>query len=151
MLIESKDLKSTITKLKNEENYVLLLDITVVDYLEFPDVTPSRFAVVYIFRDSSYKKEITVKTFVDDETLELDSITDLYLSANWAERETYDQYGVKFKGHPNLKRLLNHHQFIGHPLRKDYTITKGQICTETEDLMDEMEPDLNQKGIHLMR
>jgi len=146
MLIESKDLKSTITKLKNEENYVLLLDITVVDYSEFPDVTPSRFAAVYIFRDSSYKKEITVKTFVDDETLELDSITDLYLSANWAERETYDQYGVKFKGHPNLKRLLNHHQFVGHPLRKDYTITKGQICTETEDLMDEMEPRLKSKG-----
>ena len=146
MLIESKDLKSTITKLKNEENYVLLLDITVVDYSEFPDVTPSRFAAVYIFRDSTYKKEITVKTFVDDETLELDSITDLYLSANWAERETYDQYGVKFKGHPNLKRLLNHHQFVGHPLRKDYTITKGQICTETEDLMDEMQPRLISKG-----
>jgi len=146
MLIESKDLKSTITKLKNEENYVLLLDITVVDYLEFPDVTPSRFAAIYILRDSSYKKEITLKTFVDDESLELDSITDLYLSANWAERETYDQYGVKFKGHPNLKRLLNHHQFVGHPLRKDYTITKGQICTETEDLMDEMEPRLKSKG-----
>ncbi|BFU78694.1 hypothetical protein ALC152_19090 [Arcobacter sp. 15-2] len=146
MLIESKDLKSTITKLKNEENYVLLLDITVVDYLEFPDVTPSRFAAIYILRDSSYKKEITVKTFVDDDTLELDSITDLYLSANWAERETYDQYGVKFKGHPNLKRLLNHHQFIGYPLRKDYSITKGQICTETEDLMDEMEPRLKSKG-----
>ncbi|MGB5867470.1 MAG: NADH-quinone oxidoreductase subunit C, partial [Arcobacteraceae bacterium] len=107
MLIEAKDLKSTITKLKKEENYVLLLDITVVDYSEFPDVTPSRFAAIYILRDGSFKKEITIKVFVDDDTLELDSITDLYLSANWAERETYDQYGVKFKGHPNLKRLLN--------------------------------------------
>jgi len=146
MLVESNDLKATITKLKNEENYVLLLDITVVDYLEFPDVTPSRFAAIYILRDATFKKEITVKTFVDDESLEIDSITDLYLSANWAERETYDQYGVKFKGHPNLKRLLNHHQFIGHPLRKDYSITKGQICTETEDLMDEMKPRLKSKG-----
>jgi len=146
MLIESKDLLSTITKLKNEENYILLLDITVVDYSEFPDVTPSRFAAVYILRDSSYKKEITVKAFIDDDTLEIDSLTDLYLSANWAERETYDQYGVTFKGHPNMKRLLNHHQFKGYPLRKDYEITKGQICTETEDLMDEMRPRLKSKG-----
>jgi len=146
MLIESKDLLSTITKLKNEENYILLLDITVVDYSEFPDVTPSRFAAVYILRDSSYKKEITIKAFIDDDTLEIDSLTDLYLSANWAERETYDQYGVTFKGHPNMKRLLNHHQFKGHPLRKDYEITKGQICTETEDLMDEMQPRLESKG-----
>jgi len=146
MLIDSKDLKSTVKKLKDEEGYVLLLDITVVDYSEYPDPTPSRFAAIYIFRNESFKKEITLKTFVDDETLEIDSLTDLYLSANWAERETYDQYGVKFKGHPNLKRLLNHHQFVGHPLRKDYAITKGQICTETEDLMDEMKPRLISKG-----
>ena len=146
MIVESKDLKSTITKLKNEENYVLLLDITVVDYSEFPDVTPSRFAAIYILRDATFKKEMVVKTFIDDESLEIDTISDLYLSANWAERETYDQYGVIFKGHPNMKRLLNHHQFIGHPLRKDYSITKGQICTETEDLMDEMTPLLKSKG-----
>ena len=146
MLIDSKDLKSTITKLKNEDGYALLLDVTVVDYSEFPDVTPSRFAAIYILRDKTFKKEITVKTFIDDETLEIDSLHELYLSANWAERETYDQYGVIFKGHPNLKRLLNHHQFKGHPLRKDYEITKGQICTETEDLMDEMTPRLEAKG-----
>ncbi len=146
MLIKAQDLKSTIAKLKNEDGYILLLDITVVDYLEFPDATPSRFAAVYIFRDKSFKKEFTLKTFIDDDTLEIDTISDLYLSANWAEREAYDQYGVTFKGHPNLKRLLNHSQFVGHPLRKDYLITKGQICTETEDLMDEMNPLLKAKG-----
>ena len=76
----------------------------------------------------------------------VDSISDLFSSANWGEREAYDQYGINFKGHPNLKRLLNHHQFVGYPLRKDYEITKGQICTETEDLMDEMNPLLTSKG-----
>ncbi|MGB3752045.1 MAG: NADH-quinone oxidoreductase subunit D, partial [Arcobacteraceae bacterium] len=101
---------------------------------------------VYILRDATFKKEMVVKTFIDDESLEIDTISDLYLSANWGEREAYDQYGVTFKGHPNMKRLLNHHQFIGHPLRKDYLITKGQICTETEDLMDEMTPLLKSKG-----
>ena len=146
LLIDSKEIKSTISRLKNEENYSLLLDITAIDYLKFPDITPSRFAVVYILRDSTFKKQISVKAFVDDATLEVDSITDLFEAANWAEREAYDQYGIRFAGHPNLKRVLNHHQFIGHPLRKDYQTTKGQLCTQTEDLMDEMLPLLHKKG-----
>ncbi|NVJ54636.1 MAG: NADH-quinone oxidoreductase subunit D [Campylobacteraceae bacterium] len=146
MLIDAKDIKSTITRLKNEEDYTLLLDVTAVDYLQYPDVTPSRFAVIYILRTSDFKKQISIKSYVDDNTLEVDSITELYYSADWAERETFDQYGIRFKGHHNLKRVLNHHQFVGHPLRKDYEITKGQICTETEDLMDEMLPLLKRKG-----
>ena len=146
MLIEANEIKSTILKLKNEDNYTTLLDITVIDYLTFPDVTPSRFAVVYILRDQSFKNQISVKSFVDDNTLEVETISDIYGAANWGEREAYDQYGINFKGHPNLKRLLNHHQFVGHPLRKDYEITKGQICTHTEDLMDEMNPLLTSKG-----
>ena len=146
MLIDSNEIKSTILKLKNEENYTILLDVTIVDYLKYPDVTPSRFAVVYILRDSTFKKQISIKSFVDDATLTVDSLSSIYKSADWAEREAYDQYGINFNGHPNLKRLLNHHQFVGHPLRKDYEITKGQICTETEDLMDEMDPLLVRKG-----
>jgi NADH-quinone oxidoreductase subunit C/D len=146
MLIDSNDIKSTISKLKNEDNYTILLDITIIDYLKFPDITPSRFAVVYILRDKTFKNQISVKAYIDDNTLTVDTLSNLYGSANWAEREAYDQYGINFKGHPNLKRVLNHHQFVGHPLRKDYEITKGQICTQTEDLMDEMEPLLKSKG-----
>lgn len=74
LLIDSKDIKSTISKLKNEKDYTILLDITVIDYLKFPDITPSRFAVVYILRDSSFKNQISIKTFVDDNTLEIDSL-----------------------------------------------------------------------------
>jgi len=148
MLIDAKDIKSTISRLKNEENYTMLLDVTAVDYMEYPDVTPSRFSVIYILRTSDFKKQISIKAYVDDNTLEVDSITDLYHAADWAERETFDQYGIRFKGHYNLKRILNHHQFVGHPLRKDYEITKGQICTETEDLMDEMLPLLKRKGFN---
>ncbi|MGP2658222.1 NADH-quinone oxidoreductase subunit D [Malaciobacter sp. WC5094] len=146
MLIDSNDILSTISKLKNEDKYTILLDITAIDYLKYPDVTPSRFAVVYILRDSTFKKQISIKSYVKDNTLEVPSISSLFKAANWAERETYDQYGIKFTGHPNLKRILNHHQFTGHPLRKDYPVTKGQICTETEDLMDEMLPKLHSKG-----
>ncbi|WP_072680519.1 NADH-quinone oxidoreductase subunit D [Arcobacter sp. LA11] len=146
MLIDASEIKSTISRLKNEEDYTLLLDVTAIDFSEYPDITPSRFAVIYILRTSNFKKHLTIKTYVDDNTLEVDSITDLFFAADWAEREVFDQYGVRFKGHPNLKRVLNHHQFVGHPLRKDYEITKGQICTETEDLMDEMIPLLKSKG-----
>jgi len=146
MLIDASEIKSTISRLKNEENYTILLDVTAIDFLEYPDITPSRFAVVYILRTSDFKKHLTLKAYVDDNTLEVDSITDLYFAADWAEREVFDQYGVRFKGHPNLKRVLNHHQFVGHPLRKDYEITNGQICTETEDLMDEMTPLLKKYG-----
>jgi NADH-quinone oxidoreductase subunit C/D len=120
--------------------------MTAVDYSKFPDSTPSRFAVVYVLRSSDFKKETTVKAFVSDETLSVDTVSDIFPSANWAEREAYDQYGVIFLNHPNLKRVLNHKQFVGHPLRKDYKITQGQICTETDDLMDEMLPLLKSKG-----
>lgn len=146
MIISPNEIKSTIKRLKEEDGYTLLLDITAIDFLKYPDVTPSRFGLIYILRDKTFKKQLVIKSYVDDLTLTVDSITDLFEAANWAERETYDQYGIKFAGHPNLKRVLNHHQFNGHPLRKDYNIFDGQICTETEDLMDEMTPLLKSKG-----
>jgi len=146
LLVDSKDLRATLLKLKKDDDFTILLDMTAVDYSKFPDSTPSRFAVVYVLRSSDFKKETTVKAFVSDETLSVDTVIDIFPSANWAEREAYDQYGVIFLNHPNLKRVLNHKQFVGHPLRKDYKITQGQICTETEDLMDEMLPLLKSKG-----
>ena len=146
LLVDSKDLRATLLKLKKDDDFTILLDMTAVDYSKFPDSTPSRFAVVYVLRSSYFKKETTVKAFVSDETLSVDTVSDIFPSANWAEREAYDQYGVIFLNHPNLKRVLNHKQFVGHPLRKDYKITQGQICTETEDLMDEMLPLLKSKG-----
>ena len=146
LLVDSKDLRATLLRLKKDEDFTILLDMTAVDYSKFPDSTPSRFAVVYVLRSSDFKKETTVKAFVSDESLSIDTVCDIFDSANWAEREAYDQYGVIFLNHPNLKRVLNHKQFVGHPLRKDYKITQGQICTETEDLMDEMLPLLKSKG-----
>ena len=59
-------------------------------------------------------------------------------SANWGEREAFEMYGFNFVGHPCLKRLLTHHEFVGHPLRKDYPVMQGQWCTSMSDLTDEM-------------
>jgi NADH-quinone oxidoreductase subunit C/D len=146
MIVPQNEIKSTIIKLKDEEGYNLLLDVTAVDYLAHHDKPANRFALIYILRDKTFKKSITIKSFLDNNNLEIDTISDIFYAANWGERETYDQYGIKFKGHPNLKRVLNHHQFTGHPLRKDYIITQGQVCTETEDLMDEMNPLMASKG-----
>ena len=63
---------------------------------------------------------------VDDPEPEVDSVTSLWGSANWLERETWDMYGVRFTGHPDLRRLLMYEGFVGHPLRKDYPVNKRQ-------------------------
>jgi len=146
MIVEPNKLRETVLNLKNKDKFSLLLDITAVDYLKYPVKFDHRFALIYILRDESFKKTVTIKTFVDNNSLSIDSISDIFYAANWAERETYDQYGIIFKNHPNLKRVLNHHEFVGHPLRKDYAITHYQPCKETESLMDEMTPLLESKG-----
>lgn len=147
-VIDQTFIKAMITCLKEKDGFHFLADITAVDYSTFVKPTPARFAVIYILRDKEFKNVITLKSFVDEEEgdLHVDSISDIFFSANWAEREVWDQYGIKFLNHPNLKRVLNHKEFIGHPLRKDYPITKGQLCTKTDDLMDEMIPILEKKG-----
>jgi len=121
-------------KYKNGFNY--LLDITAVDYTLHVDVHVEDFAVVYILRHEDFKQVIVVKTYLPN--LEVDSITDIFSGANWLEREVFDQYGIIFKNHPNLRRILNHKDFVGHPLRKSYPITKGQLLLESDDLIDEM-------------
>ncbi len=147
-IVDPKSIKSMIKCLKEEDGFHFLADITAVDYSKLNRPTKSRFAVIYILRNREFKNSIILKTFIDNEDgqLQVDSISDLFFAANWAEREVWDQYGIKFLNHPNLKRILNHKEFQGHPLRKDYPITKGQLCTKTDDLMDEMIPILDKKG-----
>lgn len=127
-----------------KDNYTFLVDITAVDYLHQTNHL-ERFAIVYLLRDQHFQNLITLKTYIDS-SLATQSITSLFKSANWAEREIWDQYGIHFKNHPNLKRILNHKEFVGHPLRKDYPITQGQLCHKSDDLMDEMNPRLKTKG-----
>ncbi|MBL0687188.1 MAG: NADH dehydrogenase (quinone) subunit D [Sulfurospirillum sp.] len=147
-LIEKTHIKSMIKCLNERDGFHFLADITAIDYLEFTKPTPTRFAVIYILRDKEFKNVITLKSFIgkDEENLHVESICDIFFSANWAEREVWDQYGIKFLNHPNLKRVLNHKEFKGHPLRRDYPIKQRQACTQTDDLMDEMTSVLSKKG-----
>jgi len=128
---------------KNGFDY--LLDITAIDYLNYIKTPSSRFALIYMIRHNEFVEHIEIKCYTS--TCKVDSILPIFESADWLERETYDQYGIDFIGHPNLKRILNHHEFVGHPLQKDYSITKGQICSASESLMDEMNKNLFNKGL----
>lgn len=100
-----------------------LMDLTAVDYM---DRKPQRFEVVYHFYSLRHNHRVRLKVPVDEEECLMDSLVPLYKSANWFEREVWDLYGIKFKGHPNLKRILLYEGFKGHPLRKDYPINKRQ-------------------------
>nr|WP_320012057.1 NADH-quinone oxidoreductase subunit D [uncultured Desulfobulbus sp.] len=144
LTVQPDQLEQTLSKLKNDPalNVGLLLDVTVVDYLEYPDQQEARFAVVYVLRNWESNLLLQVRVPVADPEAGVPSATKFWDSANWGEREAYDQYGIQFKGHPDLRRILNHWQFEGHPLRKDYPIEKGQICYETDSLEKEIKARL---------
>ncbi len=135
--VAPENVRPVLQFLRDRCGFDLLLDITAVDGLELP--RKERFDVVYNMRPSLSGERVRVQVYPPEEDLALDSVSDLWASANWAEREVFDQYGVRFRGHPNLKRILNHKDFVGHPLRKDYDIKKGQWLSEPDDLMDELE------------
>jgi NADH-quinone oxidoreductase subunit C len=132
-----------------------LMDLTAVDYSTFgkrpapaffassgvsvrptpqiPDADPwpgppstSRFAVVYHFYSHGHKHRLRLIVPVDEADAEVDSLTSLWPAANWLEREVWDMFGIRFRGHPDLKRILTYEQFEGHPLRKDYPVKKRQ-------------------------
>jgi NADH-quinone oxidoreductase subunit C len=99
----------------------VLVDITAVDY---PERKP-RFDVVYHLLSLSYNRRLRIKTAVEDDE-PVDSLTPFWGSANWLEREVWDMFGIRFAGHPDLRRILMYEEFQGHPLRKDYPIQKRQ-------------------------
>ncbi|MBF0490170.1 MAG: NADH-quinone oxidoreductase subunit C [Candidatus Omnitrophica bacterium] len=112
-----------------ELGFNFLMDLTAVDYLFFAGGRISkeyRFEVVYHLYSLKHNHRIRIKVPLTEENPEVDSLDKLWASANWYEREVWDMYGVKFKGHPNLKRILMYEEFKGHALRKDYPFNKRQ-------------------------
>lgn len=119
--------------LRNDQpcQYDFLSDIAGIDYLNYPGAT-DRFAVVYNLVSTKHTLRIFVKTFVNptldtsgievDPALELPSVTDIWPGAEWRERECYDMFGIRFTGHPDLRRILTWETFPAHPLRKDYPL-----------------------------
>ena len=87
---------------------------------------PSRFVVVYHFFSLALKHRLRLEVPVPEADAEVDSLTSLWAGADWLEREVWDMFGIRFRGHPNLKRILMYDEFTGHPLRKDYPVNKRQ-------------------------
>jgi len=105
-------------KKNNSTKFRQLIDITAVDYIG----SENRFKMIYLLLSHEYNHRINI-TFSINEKEVVNSLTKIFPSANWMEREVFDMYGIKFNDHPDLRRILTDYGFSGHPLRKDFPIT----------------------------
>ncbi len=106
-----------------ELDFNFLADLTAVDYLGKKE---PRFEVVYHLLSLRRRHRLRVKVPVAEPEPEVDSLTPLWQGANWLEREVWDMFGIRFRGHPDLRRVLLYEEFRGHPLRKDYPVNQRQ-------------------------
>jgi NADH-quinone oxidoreductase subunit C len=104
----------------------MLMDVTAVDYLGYPGRSGPRFEMVYHLYSLERNQRLRVKAGVEAGACEIDSLVPIWPAANWMEREVWDLYGIAFRGHPDLRRLLLYEEFEGHPLRKDYPKERRQ-------------------------
>ena len=128
--IDNEDLLNVILFLKTNEDtkFKQLIDITAVDYPE----NSKRFKMVYLFLSHQFNQRIVISSLINENEL-VSSLTKIFPSANWMEREVFDMYGVKFKDHPDLRRILTDYGFEGHPLRKDFPLTGHNEVRYSED------------------
>ena len=118
--ISNEDLIDVILFLKTNKNtkFKQLVDITAVDYIE----KEKRFKIVYLLLSHEFNHRIQVDFSINENDL-VSTLVSLFPAANWMEREVFDMYGIKFKDHPDLRRILTDYGFEGHPLRKDFPLT----------------------------
>ncbi len=118
--INSEDLLDVVLLLKTNKNtkFRQLIDITAVDYPE----NQQRFKMIYLLLSHEFNQRIILSYFIN-ENEPIFSLTKIFPSSNWMEREIFDMYGVKFTDHPDLRRILTDYGFQGHPLRKDFPLT----------------------------
>ena len=137
MLVKKELVLEIIQKIKEDDKllYDQLIDITVIDnVLSNQNYTNQRYTIVYSFLSLSFNKRLLVYSNVSEEDQSIDSITQIFESANWFEREIYDLFGIAFKNHPNLQRIMNDYNFQGHPLRKDFPLTGYEEVRYDENL-----------------
>ncbi len=130
--VKKEELKKVIHHLKESSlNFMFLTDICGIHY---PDHKEKELGVIYHLHNLQENFRIRIKSFFPKDNAEVDSITDLYSGANWMERETYDFYGITFKGHPYLRVILNMEELGYHPLLKEYALEDG-TRTDKDDSM----------------
>jgi len=126
--IPAERLTEVMTFLRDDPrtSFEQLCDLTCVDYLNYPDAG-DRFAMVYALLSVTHNQRLWVKVYVNDPDPEVPSVYALWNGADWPEREVFDLFGIRFAGHPDLRRLLLPDDFVDHPLRKDYPLRgKGE-------------------------
>jgi NADH-quinone oxidoreductase subunit C len=128
--IDSVDLIDVTLFIKSNKNtkFRQLIDITAVDYPE----NTQRFKMVYLFLSHEFNQRIILSYLISENEV-ITSLTSIYPAANWMEREVFDMYGVRFKNHPDLRRILTDYDFEGHPLRKDFPLTGHTEVRYSED------------------
>ena len=128
--INSEDLLDVILLLKTNKNikFRQLIDITAVDYPE----SQKRFKIVYLLLSHEFNQRIILSYFISANE-KISSLTKIFPSANWMEREVFDMYGIKFNDHPDMRRILTDYGFEGHPLRKDFPLTGHNEVRYSED------------------
>jgi NADH-quinone oxidoreductase subunit C len=114
-------LYQTLETLKENCGFDMLVDVTAADYFYYPDAR-DRFGVVYALLNVATGERIYVKVFLNEPDLTIPSACPLWKGADWMEREVYDMYGIRFEGHPDLRRILMPEEFTAFPLRKDYPL-----------------------------
>ena len=131
LYIDSEDLIDVTLFIKSNEKikFRQLIDVTVVDYPE----NIQRFKLVYLFLSHEINQRIILSYLINENEV-IPSLTSVYPAANWMEREVFDMYGVKFKDHPDLRRILTDYGFEGHPLRKDFPLTGHTEVRYSEEL-----------------
>jgi NADH-quinone oxidoreductase subunit C len=113
----------------HDAGFDLLVDVSCVDYLDYrdppmqmPSCAGHRYGLVYLLASTATNQRLTVRVFVDDPDPTVRSVVSLWEGANWLEREVWDLFGIRFEGHPDLRRLVMPEEFTAHPLRKDYPL-----------------------------
>ena len=124
--VAAPDLVAACTRLRDDPQlrFTTLIDILGIDYDGYAQWDGPRFAVVYNLLSIEHNMRVRLRVFCPDENFPaVDSVIGVWPSANWYEREAFDLYGIVFKGHPDLRRILTDYGFVGHPFRKDFPIT----------------------------
>ena len=121
VVVPADRLMEAMRHLRDKRKFDLLVDVTCVDYLNYRDAT-DRFGLVYLLAGTETNERLTVRTFLNEPELTVQSMTALWAGANWMEREVWDMFGIVFEDHPDHRRILLPDEFVAHPLRKDYPL-----------------------------
>lgn len=153
VLVDKARILDVMALLKDDPElaFDMLSDLTVVDWLG----QNPRFEVVYQLYSLAHKHRVRVKASVGETEPEctIDSVSGLWWAANWAEREAWDLYGIRFAGHPDLRRILMYDEFVGHPLRKDYPqnarqpLMRRPDATPTDDMTTRLLADSHDRRV----